>query len=163
MALMAAGAIALMIGAVLAIALRDNRQRAWASLLTQAAAAVLVLAEAVPLLATGGEWRHRVQWSFPVESIAVHLDPLGNLHLCQGICIGNLFRTPLREICRTYDPAEHPVIGPLLAGGPAELARRYDVSPRAAYADACHLCYETRLALRPRFPDALHPDQMYGA
>jgi Radical SAM superfamily len=92
----------------------------------------------------------------------VHLDPFGNLHICQGISIGNLFHTPLREICRAYAPAAHPITGPLLDGGPAELARRYGVSPRAGYADACHLCYEVRCALRPRFPDVLGPDQMYG-
>jgi len=92
----------------------------------------------------------------------VHLDPLGNLHICQGISIGNLFRTPLREICSTYDPETHPIAGPLLAGGPAELARRYEVPLRAGYADACHLCYEARHALRTRFPDVLGPDQMYG-
>jgi hypothetical protein len=93
----------------------------------------------------------------------VHLDPFGNLHICQGICIGNLFRTPLREICAAYDPDAHPVVGPLLAGGPAELARRYGVALQAGYADACHLCYEARRTLRDRFPDVLGPDQMYGA
>jgi hypothetical protein len=92
----------------------------------------------------------------------VHLDPLGNLHICQGICIGNLFRAPLRDLCREYDPLSHPIVGPLLDGGPAELVRRYDVSHRERYADACHLCYEARSALRPRFPDLLGPDQIYG-
>jgi hypothetical protein len=92
----------------------------------------------------------------------VHLDPFGNLHICQGISIGNLFRAPLGEICRAYDPASHPIIGPLLAGGPAELARRYGLCTQAGYADACHLCYAARRALRPRFPDLLGPGQMYG-
>jgi hypothetical protein len=92
----------------------------------------------------------------------VHVDPLGNLHICQGISLGNLFRSPLRDICSAYDPGSHPITGPLLDGGPAELARRYGVSLRAGYADACHLCYEARRALRPRFPDVLGPGQMYG-
>jgi hypothetical protein len=92
----------------------------------------------------------------------VHVDPLGHLHLCQGLTLGNLFRTPLVEICATYDPDAHPIVGPLLHGGPAELARHYDLTPEETYADACHLCYQTRLALRPRFPDTLTPDQMYG-
>lgn len=93
----------------------------------------------------------------------VHVDPLGHVHLCHGISLGNLFHTSLSEICETYDPDTHPVTGPLLAGGPAELARRYGLTPEAGYADACHLCYETRLALRKRFPQILTPDQMYGA
>jgi hypothetical protein len=92
----------------------------------------------------------------------VHLDPLGNIHICQGISIGNVFRSTLKANCETYDPEGHPVIGPLLAGGPAELVRRYDLEHDASYADACHLCYEARRLLRDRFPDVLTPDQMYG-
>ena len=91
----------------------------------------------------------------------VHLDPLGNLHICQGISIGNLFERPLAEICASYQPDAHPIVGPLLKGGPAELARRYEIDPLAMAADACHLCFLTRLALRTRFPDVLTPDQMY--
>jgi Radical SAM superfamily len=92
----------------------------------------------------------------------VHLDPLGNLHLCQGLLLGNLFTQPLKEIVHGYRPTQHPIVGPLLQGGPAELVRRYDADHRQAYADACHLCYETRLALRPQFGRVLGPGQMYG-
>ncbi len=92
----------------------------------------------------------------------VHVDPFGNLHICQGIVVGNLLRAPLGEICAGYDPEAHPIVGPLLAGGPAELARRYALPVRESYADACHLCYEARRALRERFADILAPDQMYG-
>jgi hypothetical protein len=92
----------------------------------------------------------------------VHVDPLGNLHICQGISIGNLFRTPLKEICKAYNPDSHPIIGPLLEGGPVELVRRYGLSHEETYADACHLCYEARRALRSRFSETLGPDQMYG-
>lgn len=92
----------------------------------------------------------------------VHVDPFGNLHICQGIVVGNLLRAPLREICDGYDPESHPIVGPLLAGGPAELARSHALPCRATYADACHLCYEARRALRERFAGALAPDQMYG-
>jgi hypothetical protein len=92
----------------------------------------------------------------------VHLDPLGNLHICQGISIGNLFEKPLDEICATYDPDAHPITGPLLAGGPAELVHRYDLPHQDGYADACHLCYSSRMLLRQRFPDVLGPDQIYG-
>jgi organic radical activating enzyme len=92
----------------------------------------------------------------------VHVDPFGNLHICQGISVGNLFETPLREICQAYHADSHPIVGPLLAGGPAELVRRYDLPHAARYADACHLCYEARRALRGRFANTLTPDQMYG-
>lgn len=94
----------------------------------------------------------------------VHLDALGNLHICQGLVIGNLFQQSLQEICTGYVPEAHPIISYLLAGGPAELARHYGLAPeeQARYADACHLCYVTRLALRGRFPAELGPGQMYG-
>ncbi len=91
----------------------------------------------------------------------VHLDPFGNLHLCQGLVLGNLFERPLAEILGTYRPREHPVVGPLLRGGPAGLAREYELPHAETYADACHLCFSLRLALRSRFPAALRPDQMY--
>jgi Radical SAM superfamily/4Fe-4S single cluster domain len=92
----------------------------------------------------------------------VHLDPPGNLHICQGISIGNIFQTPLSEICTTYNPETNPIISALMAGGPAELVRRYQLSPADGYADACHLCYSARNMLRTRFPNHLLPDQMYG-
>lgn len=92
----------------------------------------------------------------------VHLDPLGNLHLCQGLSIGNIFQRPLREICDAYDPEAHPICGPLLAGGPVALVETYQLPHEPEYADACHLCYEARLQLRARFPEILTPNQMYG-
>jgi MoaA/NifB/PqqE/SkfB family radical SAM enzyme len=92
----------------------------------------------------------------------VHLDPLGYVHICQGITLGNLFERPLAELFAAYDPATHPVTGPLLDGGPAEVVRRYELPCRDRYCDACHLCDTARRLLRPRFPDVLAPDQMYG-
>jgi hypothetical protein len=93
----------------------------------------------------------------------VHLDPLGYLHICQGISIGNIYQTSLVEICTQYNPEAHPIVAPLLAGGPTELVKRYQLAHEAGYADACHLCYTARAALRSRFPEFLLPDQMYGA
>ncbi len=92
----------------------------------------------------------------------VHLDPFGNLHVCQGIVIGNLFEKPLKQICEEYDADSHPICKPLLDGGPVALAAQYQLEHEAAYADACHMCYEMRLKLRDEFPRQLGPDQMYG-
>jgi hypothetical protein len=113
---------------------------------------------------------HQQAWSLfttcPYEDLRepgrLHVDPLGNLHLCQGIVIGNMFETPLAAICAHYDPDTHPIAGPLLRGGPVELAGHHHVPHGATYADACHLCYETRRALRDQFPKILAPDQAYG-
>jgi MoaA/NifB/PqqE/SkfB family radical SAM enzyme len=92
----------------------------------------------------------------------IHLDPFGNLHICQGISIGNLFETPLKEICENYNADAHPICGLLIAGGPAALVTEYNLKRASRYADACHLCYEARTTLRERFPQYLKPDQMYG-
>jgi len=114
----------------------------------------------------------------------VHVDCLGNLHLCQGLTIGSLFERSLVEIMATYDPQVHPIVGPLLAGGPAALVERYDLLHEGSHGDrnqvfekkpgfmhgeilvdavdACHLCYEARVMLRERFPECLGPGQMYG-
>jgi len=92
----------------------------------------------------------------------VHVDPFGYLHICQGISIGNLLERPLAEILAGFRPDEHPIVGPLLDGGPAEIVRRYNLAHEDGYADHCHLCYASRRSLRSRFPDELAPDQMYG-
>jgi len=92
----------------------------------------------------------------------VHLDPLGNLQICQGVSIGNVFEAPLNGICAEYGADSHPICGILIAGGPAALVREYNLPHAARYADACHLCYEVRTTLRERFPQYLNPDQMYG-
>jgi MoaA/NifB/PqqE/SkfB family radical SAM enzyme len=92
----------------------------------------------------------------------IHIDPLGEMHICQGISLGNIYSTPLSEICDRYHPDTHPITGPLLAGGPVALVERYQVAHHESYADACHLCDQTRHALRKRFPEILTPDQVYG-
>lgn len=93
----------------------------------------------------------------------VHVDGWGNVHLCQGVLLGNLAATPLGELIGAYEPHRDPVIGPLLAGGPAELARVYDLPREDGFVDACHLCYQARCALRDRFPGQLGPPQVYNA
>jgi hypothetical protein len=102
----------------------------------------------------------------PHENLAdpgrVHVDPFGNLHICQGISLGNIFTSKIKEICEAFDPYTHPIIGALLKGGPYNLINQYHIPATENYADACHLCYEARKYLRNQFPDTLGPDQMYG-
>jgi len=92
----------------------------------------------------------------------VHIDPFGYVHLCQGITMGNMKRTPLHVLFKEFDPRNHPICGLILKGGPAELVRTYNVEHEEGYVDECHLCYSTRLKLRKMFPEVLAPDQMYG-
>ncbi len=97
-----------------------------------------------------------------VDPGRVHVDTYGHMHACQGVVIGNLWERPLREIVESYDPHAHPIIGPLMEGGPVALVERYDLPHEESYVDACHLCYRSREALRDRFPEYLAPDQVYG-
>lgn len=52
----------------------------------------------------------------PHEELAaperVHVDAYGNVHVCQGISIGNMWVTPLSELLRHYDAAKHPIVAP---------------------------------------------------
>jgi len=93
----------------------------------------------------------------------VHVDGFGNVHLCQGVLLGNLRQAGLAELMERYDPRNHPVIGPLVDGGPAELVRRHDLPHEEGCVDACHLCYEARAALLERYPELLGPPLVYGA
>ncbi len=92
----------------------------------------------------------------------LHLDCYGNIQLCQGISIGNMWETPLSTVVREYDAKEHPISKVLRAGGPAELVREYGLNHEDGYVDACHLCYEARTAMLDRFPKYLAPPQVYG-
>ncbi len=92
----------------------------------------------------------------------VHIDPFGNVHLCQGMVMGNVFDKPLSELIKNYDAVNHPIAGPLLAGGPANLAETYQISHEDEYVDECHFCYSLRKSLMDRFPRYLTPRQVYG-
>ena len=92
----------------------------------------------------------------------VHLDAYGNIHICQGLSMGNMWDVPLSEIVRQYDADLHPICRPLVNGGPALLAKEYGVPHGADYVDACHLCYLVRRALIDRFPQYLAPRSVYG-
>lgn len=88
----------------------------------------------------------------------IHVDPFGNLHLCQGLVMGNMFESPLKEILAQYDPDNVPIIASLVKGGPAQLVQDYSLEHESGYVDACHLCYRARQSLRSRFPAELRPE-----
>ncbi|MCP4668142.1 MAG: hypothetical protein GY849_17470, partial [Deltaproteobacteria bacterium] len=102
----------------------------------------------------------------PYEDLAspsrVHVDPYGHVHICQGISMGNMWKTPLSELVSTYHSDSHPICGPLLRGGPAELVKELGLMHETEYIDECHLCYVTRRAVIEKFPDYLAPRQVYG-
>jgi MoaA/NifB/PqqE/SkfB family radical SAM enzyme len=92
----------------------------------------------------------------------IHVDPFGNAQICQGLSIGNFWKTPLSDLIKNYDPEEHPICGPLLEGGPAQLVKNYNIEHEDTYVDECHLCFLSRLALLERFPQYIGPKQVYG-
>jgi len=92
----------------------------------------------------------------------LHLDPYGNLHVCQGIIVGNMFKEPLKRIAENYDPKSHPVISVLLNGGPAKLAEMHNYDTTAGFVDHCHLCFEVRRKISDQFENHLGPKQVYG-
>ena len=92
----------------------------------------------------------------------LHIDSYGNVQICQGISIGNMWKTPLSDLVTQYRPDAHPICGPLLQGGPAELVKACGIQPQAGYVDECHLCYLARKEMVATFPDYLAPKQVYG-
>jgi len=92
----------------------------------------------------------------------VHVDTFGNVQICQGISMGNCWKTPLSELIRDYDAQKHPICGPLIRGGPMRLVEEYGLDLGDEYVDECHLCYAARVALLDRFPELLAPRQAYG-
>ena len=97
-----------------------------------------------------------------VEPGTVYIDSYGYVQLCHGIAIGNAWETPLSTLLSRYDTASHPIWGPLMQGGPAELCRVHGIQPSGEYVDACHLCYTARHALLDLFPNYLAPRHVYG-
>ena len=102
----------------------------------------------------------------PHEELAdperVHVDAYGNVQVCQGLSIGNMWKTPLSKLWRDYKAGEHPIVGPLIEGGPVRLVERFGLKMADAYVDECHLCYMARKSLLPDFPEYLAPPQVYG-
>jgi hypothetical protein len=102
----------------------------------------------------------------PYEKLAaperIHIDSFGHVHVCQGISIGNTDQKKFSRIINEYDPDKNPIVKLLVQGGPVALVEHFGLKHEEHYADACHLCYSARCALRTMFPETLAPDQMYG-
>ena len=97
-----------------------------------------------------------------VSPSRVHVDCFGNIHICQGISIGNFWERSLSEIMAEYHPDQHPICGPLNRKGPAGLIEELELLPDAEYIDECHACYNLRKGLLDTYPESLTPKQVYG-
>lgn len=102
----------------------------------------------------------------------VHVDPLGNIipGVCAGVCLGNAFEKPVREIWADLfnNYKSRPVLSALSHHGPYglfELAVEEGFEPHPeGYADKCHLCWNVKCFLRKKgkFADELKPETVYG-
>jgi len=128
---------------------------------------VLFKGRAAEKLTAGLPLRHwRELTTCPHEELAeperVHVDAYGNVQVCQGISIGNLWVTPLSQLMGEYRAQCHPVMAPLICGGPAQLVQRFGLDVAEGYCDECHLCYTARKLLLPSLPACLAPPEVYG-
>lgn len=92
----------------------------------------------------------------------VHIDSYGNVQICQGISMGNCWKTPLSDLVKDYDAMKHPICGPLVRGGPVRLIEEHGLDLKGEYVDECHLCYAARLVLLDKYSEYLAPRQVYG-
>lgn len=100
----------------------------------------------------------------PFNPAMVWIDPYGNVMICYGIIIGNLYKQSLNEIIENYHPEQNPILKALSDMGPQSLhnlATEHMVALPEKYFDECDLCYTTRKALRKIYPAVLGPDECY--
>lgn len=97
-----------------------------------------------------------------VDPGRVHLDPQGNIMICQGLTIGNCFEQPLKSKMEEYSVDSHPICKHIHEKGPAGLVEAYNIEVQEHYVDECHLCYSARKSLITRFPQYLTPPNIYG-
>jgi MoaA/NifB/PqqE/SkfB family radical SAM enzyme len=84
-----------------------------------------------------------------LSSKGVHIDPYGNVFsgLCSGISLGNVTKDSLKDIWKSFDPLNMPLVGRLVKGSPGALLDEaadlgFEVQPK--YGSKCHLCSEVR-------------------
>ena len=106
-------------------------------------------------------YNNKVLRSDLVHPKCLHVDAFGNLQICQGISLGNVWERPLSELMKNYTASSHPGCGPLVRGGPAALAQDLGYVSPAGVADACHLCFLARRSAIGRYPEILCPLQVY--
>jgi MoaA/NifB/PqqE/SkfB family radical SAM enzyme len=100
----------------------------------------------------------------PERMWEIHIDPYGNVQTCCLVVIGNIHETPLPELMKTGFLAWSPVVRAVYEEGPLgllKLAEALGYERRAGYPQKCGMCWEIRKFLRPHYPEALAPDEVY--
>lgn len=102
----------------------------------------------------------------PHQMEQVHLDPDGLVFpsKCAGIIFVNAKKQSLSEAVKSGEYAHNPIMEILIRKGPVgllALAEEHGYVPETGYASKCHLCHETRKALRRDYPEFLGPEAVY--
>jgi hypothetical protein len=100
-----------------------------------------------------------------VDPKRLHLDPYGDLHICQGLIVANINTKSLKDFVAECDPLKHPVLKGLMERGPYRLgvlSGLINSEDEGEYVDACHLCYLARKGMRSKYPNLLGPPGVYG-
>jgi len=102
----------------------------------------------------------------PHQMEQVHLDPDGLVFpsKCAGIIFVNAKEQSLSETMKAGEYAHNPLMDILIRKGPIgllALAEEHGYVPKAGYVSKCHLCHETRTALRQYYPEFLGPEAVY--
>jgi hypothetical protein len=100
----------------------------------------------------------------PFNPAMVWIDPYGNVMICYGIIIGNLYQNTLNKILNNYSADNYPLLRELAKDGPKALhhvAEKNKLKMSEYYYDECDVCYQSRSALRSLFPKVLGPAECY--
>jgi len=117
-----------------------------------------------PMWHGGAGVRHCRQELDPETMWEIHVDPHGNLQTCCLIVVGDIRRRSLPEAMRSGFREWSPIVDTAYETGPLGLLRLAEERGYVrsdGYAQKCGLCWEVRKFLRPHFPEALGPPEVY--
>lgn len=101
----------------------------------------------------------------PMNPAMVWIDPYGNVMICYGIVIGNIYNTPLKKIISDYSIEYHPMLKILAIEGPDGLRsfaeKEFPGQIPKVYYDSCDVCYQSRKVLKRNYPEIFSPDECY--
>jgi len=99
----------------------------------------------------------------PFNPAMVWVDAYGNVMLCYGIVIGNVYNTPFIDIINNYSLENSEITKCISVGGPKELLKlvnKNNISMELKFYDECDVCFNARKVLQPYYSE-LHPRECY--
>ena len=113
----------------------------------------------------GGEGVAHCAQEFHPETIwEVHIDLHGNILTCCGIILGHTREISLPDLMAQGFLGRSVIVDAVYHTGPIgllALAERHGYTPRSGYPQKCGLCWQVRRFLRPLYPDAIGPAEIY--